>query len=85
MSESLQCSCNCASGSSVSYFRSHDRDVLAAHPSSACRCPAHMTPLPCLIPCACQALVFGGAALYIFSRSAKFSLFKPAEEMVYIR
>lgn len=26
----------------------------------------------------------GGALLYIFSKGAKFSLFKPAEEMVYI-
>ena len=25
-----------------------------------------------------------GALLYVFSKSAKFSLFKPAEEMVYI-
>ena len=32
----------------------------------------------------CQALVYGGALLYVFSKSAKFSLFKPAEEMVYI-
>lgn len=31
-----------------------------------------------------QALVIGGALLYIFSKGAKFSLFKPAEEMVYI-
>jgi AAA family ATP:ADP antiporter len=31
-----------------------------------------------------SALVYGGALLYVFSRSAKFSLFKPAEEMVYI-
>ncbi|GAX76146.1 hypothetical protein CEUSTIGMA_g3590.t1 [Chlamydomonas eustigma] len=30
------------------------------------------------------ALVYGGAALYVFGKSAKFSLFKPAEEMVYI-
>lgn len=29
-------------------------------------------------------LVYGGALLYVFSKSAKFSLFKPAEEMVYI-
>jgi len=29
-----------------------------------------------------KALVFGGALLYVFSKSAKFSLFKPAEEMV---
>ena len=29
--------------------------------------------------------MFGGALLYVFSKSAKFSLFKPAEEMVYIR
>jgi hypothetical protein len=28
--------------------------------------------------------VYGGALLYVFSKSAKFSLFKPAEEMVYI-
>ena len=28
--------------------------------------------------------MYGGAALYVFSKSAKFSLFKPAEEMVYI-
>jgi ATP/ADP translocase len=27
-------------------------------------------------------LVYGGALLYVFSKSAKFSLFKPAEEMV---
>ena len=31
-----------------------------------------------------SVLVYGGAALYVFSKSAKFSLFKPAEEMVYI-
>ncbi|GIL72365.1 hypothetical protein Vretimale_4143 [Volvox reticuliferus] len=31
-----------------------------------------------------QLLVYGGALLYVFSKSAKFSLFKPAEEMVYI-
>ncbi|GLC36053.1 hypothetical protein PLESTF_001253400 [Pleodorina starrii] len=31
-----------------------------------------------------QVLVYGGALLYVFSKSAKFSLFKPAEEMVYI-
>jgi len=31
-----------------------------------------------------RGLVFGGALLYVFSKSAKFSLFKPAEEMVYI-
>ncbi|GFR40475.1 hypothetical protein Agub_g1031, partial [Astrephomene gubernaculifera] len=31
-----------------------------------------------------QILVYGGALLYVFSKSAKFSLFKPAEEMVYI-
>jgi AAA family ATP:ADP antiporter len=29
-------------------------------------------------------LVVGGAAIYIVERAAKFSLFKPAEEMVYI-
>ena len=29
-----------------------------------------------------QFLVFGGALLYVFSKSAKFSFFKPAEEMV---
>ncbi|GAX74906.1 hypothetical protein CEUSTIGMA_g2352.t1 [Chlamydomonas eustigma] len=29
-------------------------------------------------------LVYGGAVLYVFGKSAKFSLFKPAEEMVYI-
>jgi len=29
-------------------------------------------------------MVAGGAALYIFEKAAKFSLFKPAEEMVYI-
>ena len=31
-----------------------------------------------------QALVLAGAILQVFSRGAKFSLFKPAEEMVYI-
>ena len=31
-----------------------------------------------------QALVVTGAVLQVFSRGAKFSLFKPAEEMVYI-
>lgn len=31
-----------------------------------------------------QALVIFGALLYVFGRGAKFSLFKPAEEMVYI-
>lgn len=31
-----------------------------------------------------QGLVIGGAMLQVFSRGAKFSLFKPAEEMVYI-
>jgi AAA family ATP:ADP antiporter len=30
------------------------------------------------------AVVLGGALLYVFSKGAKFSLFKPAEEMVYI-
>ena len=29
-------------------------------------------------------LVWGGALLYVVERAAKFSLFKPAEEMVYI-
>jgi hypothetical protein len=29
-----------------------------------------------------QALVYGGAVLFVFTKSAKFSLFKPAEEMV---
>ncbi|GFH33291.1 ADP,ATP carrier protein [Haematococcus lacustris] len=28
-----------------------------------------------------QVLVYLGALLYVFSKSAKFSLFKPAEEM----
>lgn len=28
-----------------------------------------------------RGLVFGGALLYVFSKSAKFSLFKPAEEV----
>eukprot|EP00798_Chlamydomonas_sp_ICE-L_P015733 gene15733-21855_t len=36
------------------------------------------------VPVLLNMLVFGGAALYVFSKSAKFSLFKPAEEMVYI-
>lgn len=31
-----------------------------------------------------QVLVMSGALLYVFSKGAKFSLFKPAEEMVYI-
>lgn len=31
-----------------------------------------------------QALVIAGAVMQVFSRGAKFSLFKPAEEMVYI-
>jgi ATP:ADP antiporter, AAA family len=31
-----------------------------------------------------QGLAFGGALLYILNRGCKFSLFKPAEEMVYI-
>lgn len=31
-----------------------------------------------------QAIVIGGALLYVFGKGAKFSLFKPAEEMVYI-
>lgn len=31
-----------------------------------------------------QGLVLFGALLYVFGRGAKFSLFKPAEEMVYI-
>ncbi len=31
-----------------------------------------------------NVLVVGGALLYVFSKGAKFSLFKPAEEMVYI-
>ena len=31
-----------------------------------------------------SALVLGGAFLYVFEKAAKFSLFKPAEEMVYI-
>lgn len=31
-----------------------------------------------------SALVMGGAFLYVFEKAAKFSLFKPAEEMVYI-
>jgi len=31
-----------------------------------------------------QGLVIFGALLYVFGRGAKFSLFKPAEEMVYI-
>ena len=30
------------------------------------------------------ALVWGGSVLYVIERAAKFSLFKPAEEMVYI-
>ena len=29
-------------------------------------------------------LVWGGSILYVIERAAKFSLFKPAEEMVYI-
>ncbi len=29
-----------------------------------------------------QALVVGGGLLYVFSKGAKFSMFKPAEEMV---
>jgi len=29
-----------------------------------------------------QALVVAGSLLYVFSKGAKFSLFKPAEEMV---
>lgn len=31
-----------------------------------------------------QGLVLFGALLYVFGKGAKFSLFKPAEEMVYI-
>jgi AAA family ATP:ADP antiporter len=31
-----------------------------------------------------QGLVMSGALLYVFGKGAKFSLFKPAEEMVYI-
>jgi AAA family ATP:ADP antiporter len=31
-----------------------------------------------------QVLVMSGALLYVFGKGAKFSLFKPAEEMVYI-
>ena len=31
-----------------------------------------------------EGLVIAGALLYVFSKGAKFSLFKPAEEMVYI-
>ncbi|KIZ04926.1 ADP,ATP carrier protein 1 [Monoraphidium neglectum] len=31
-----------------------------------------------------SGLVLGGALLYVFSKASKFSLFKPAEEMVYI-
>jgi ATP/ADP translocase len=31
-----------------------------------------------------QGLVMFGALLYVFGKGAKFSLFKPAEEMVYI-
>jgi AAA family ATP:ADP antiporter len=31
-----------------------------------------------------NVVVLGGAFVFVFSRSAKFSLFKPAEEMVYI-
>jgi AAA family ATP:ADP antiporter len=32
----------------------------------------------------CKPLAWGGALLYVIERAAKFSLFKPAEEMVYI-
>jgi AAA family ATP:ADP antiporter len=38
-------------------------------------------PLPAVL---LHALVLGGAAMYIFEKAAKFSLFKPAEEMVYL-
>lgn len=31
-----------------------------------------------------KALVYGGALLYVFGKSAKFSMHKPSEEMVYI-
>jgi ATP/ADP translocase len=44
--------------------------------------PSHLVNLPLVVLLA--VLVYGGAVLYVFSRSAKFSLFKPAEEMVYI-
>jgi AAA family ATP:ADP antiporter len=37
-----------------------------------------------LAPGLLSALVLGGAFLYVFEKAAKFSLFKPAEEMVYI-
>ena len=36
-------------------------------------------------PQALKHLVLAGAALYVFLRGAKFALFKPAEEMVYIQ
>lgn len=32
-----------------------------------------------------RALVLGGACVYVFEKASKFSLFKPAEEMVYLR
>lgn len=49
--------------------------------------PLESPPRPCSNPLpydSLQVLVFVGALLYVFSKGAKFSLFKPAEEMVYI-
>ena len=42
---------------------------------------ASLTPPPGLL----RGLVLGGAVVYVFEKASKFSLFKPAEEMVYLR
>ncbi|KAG2483156.1 hypothetical protein HYH03_017948 [Edaphochlamys debaryana] len=55
--------------------------AIAYQVSVASSAPAVLAPLSGAI---LQVLVYGGALLYVFSKSAKFSLFKPAEEMVYI-
>lgn len=61
----------------------HERQ---AHPSPLCpptrRAAGNVAATTSAV--ALHAIVIAGALLQVFSRGAKFSLFKPAEEMVYI-